>query len=76
MKDGQKALDNSVPVPNKDKTNKKERRIGISEGEFVVIDRTCPGQYHGHVREWQDLTRKMQEALKSAVLTNKKGKIL
>jgi hypothetical protein len=69
---GQEALDNSVPV----KTTSTTRRIGVSNGEIVVLDKTSEGVYHGHVRIWQELTDVMQNALIKAGLVNDKGKIL
>lgn len=69
--DGQAALDNSIPLgPNTD------RRIGISNGEFVVLDKTSDGLYHGHVRSWDELTPKMQAVLRKAGLVDKKGNII
>jgi hypothetical protein len=69
--DGQGALDNSVSIgPN------TTRRVGISQGEFVVLDETGNGIFHGHVREWGDLTQEMQAALRKSGLVNKKGKII
>lgn len=69
--DGQAALDNSLPIgPN---TN---RRIGISNGEFVVLDNTIGDIFHGHVRSWDELTQIMQAVLRKAGLVTKKGKIL
>lgn len=75
--DGQAALDNSVLIKGT-----SARRIGISNGQFVVLDRTLQGSnpsqdiYHGHVRTWKELNDKMQEALKEAGLVNSKGKII
>lgn len=67
-KDGQFALDNSVPIG--DNTT---RRVGIdSNGDFVVFDETTPGTFHGHVRTWnksngnQGLTQAMKNALYDA----------
>lgn len=64
-KDGQFALDNSVPIG--DNTT---RRVGIdSNGDFVVLDETAPGTFHGYVRTWnrsngnQGLTQAMKNAL-------------
>ena len=63
-----------------DKVNK--RRVGISDNEFVVLNRTKKGVtrdkdvFHGYVQTWEDLEEKMQEALKNAELTDKNGKIL
>ena len=67
-KDGQFALDNSVPIG--DNTT---RRVGIdSNGDFVVFDETSPGTFHGHIRTWnrsngnQGLTQAMKNALYDA----------
>ena len=67
-KDGQFALDNSVPIG--DNTT---RRVGIdSNGDFVVFDETASGTFHGHVRTWnrnngnQGLTQAMKNALYDA----------
>ena len=74
--DGQETLDNSLPL--NDTTN---RRIGICNGEFVVVDHTSgglypAGVYHGHVRPWGELTQSMQAILRKAGLVNKKGEII
>ncbi len=70
---GQKALDNSLPI-----MGNTTRRVGISHGEFVVLDETRTGMkiFHGHVRKWKDLTVEMQNALRKTGLVNRKGKIL
>ena len=57
-KDGQKALDNSVRI-----SESSVHKIGISEGEFVVLMKTAEGIYHGHVRSWNNLTQDMRTAL-------------
>ncbi|WP_113672604.1 RHS repeat-associated core domain-containing protein [Vallitalea guaymasensis] len=68
--DGQDALNNSISIgPNTD------RRIAVSNGEFVVLDKTREGLYHGHVRGWDDLSQQMQSALRKENLVTKKGKI-
>jgi hypothetical protein len=69
--DGQKALDNSFKVDKPD----SRRRIGISNGEFVVLDQTRPGLFHGHVRIWEELEREMRAPLMKAGLVTSKGKI-
>ena len=69
-KNGQKALNNSVEVED------SSGRVGVSDGEFVVLKETSPGKYHGHVRNWEELTGDMQEALKKYKLASPKGKIL
>jgi hypothetical protein len=72
--DGQKVLDNSVPI----KPETTTRRVGVDEdaGEIVVLDETEPGVYHGHVRTWGQLTDDMRKALVRAGLTNRRGKVI
>ena len=66
-KDGQFALDNSAPIGEN-----TSRRIDLdSNGDFVVLDETTPGTFHGHIREWssngnQGLTQEMKNALYKA----------
>ena len=77
-KDGQEALDNSVPVKNKDGTDSK-RRVGVSDGEFVVLCPTLDGEWHGHVRPWdggegERLTPSMKKALEKAGMANVRGR--
>lgn len=67
---GQCALDNSVSIGKN-----TLRRIGISNGEIVVLDQTSPGLFHGHVRSWADLTDQMKSALVNSNLVSLKGKI-
>lgn len=79
-KNGQRALDNSVPLNDK-------RRIGVDAGnqQIVVLDRTgnlvkdkkvVGGQYHGHVRKWEELTKDMKDALTGeGVKVDRRGKI-
>jgi hypothetical protein len=69
--DGQAALNNSVSIGSN-----TTRRVGVSNGEIVVLDQTSPEVFHGHVRSWNELTPQMQSALRKAGLVNKKGKII
>ena len=69
-KDGQGALDNSIPIG--DTTS---RRIGISSEEFVVFDETSPGVFHGHVRTWDELTNTMKSIFIKSGKVTKKGRI-
>lgn len=71
-------MDNSVQVKPT-----SHRRVGIdnANGEIVVLDRTREisngvEEFHGHVREWDDLHPDQQKALKNAKKVNKKGKII
>jgi len=82
-KSGIEALNNSAEVLNKGGIqHQNKQRIGISNGEFVVLNRTHKGAtraediFHGHVREWKDLGDEIQKALKKARLTDDNGKIL
>jgi hypothetical protein len=72
-KDGQTALDNSTQVKDT-----SPRRVGVDKAneEIVVLDQTSEGVFHGHVREWGELTSEMQNALKEAGLTDARGGIL
>ena len=55
---GKESLGNSVPIgPN------TTRRVGISDGEIVVLDETRSGVFHGHARSWNELTEQMKTAL-------------
>ena len=53
------------------------RRVGVdSENkEFNVFDEHSEGKFHGHVRQWGELTQEMKNVLIDAGLVNKKGKI-
>lgn len=74
-KDGQKALDNSVPVEG------GPHRVGISEGEIVVLRQTAEGIFHGYVTTWKALaqggtsTQAIRSALMKYQLVNNLGKI-
>jgi len=41
------------------------RRVGVDvvNNEIVVLDQTLNNVFHGHVREWIELTSDMKEAL-------------
>ena len=68
--DGQAALDNSVPLgPN------THRRVGVSDGEIVVLDETTPGVYHGHVRSWDELSNPMKSVLRKNGMVDNKGRV-
>jgi len=68
-KDGQVALDNSVLVKDK---GHFDRRVGISDGEIVVLDGNIRDGYHGHVRTWEEICAdQASNDVKSALLQNK-----
>jgi RHS repeat-associated protein len=70
---GQEALDFSIPIsPN------TSRRVGIDyqTGAFVVFDETMTGVFHGHVRTWNELTQRMQAALRTWGFVDKRGNIM
>ncbi len=82
-KNGASAFKESVVVENNGGLMQEgKRRVGVSDGEYVVFDRTSKGItpdkdiFHGHVRSWTDLGPAMQQALKKAGLTNNNGKII
>lgn len=70
---GQEALDNSVRVKDT-----SPRRVGVDPKtkDIVVFDQHLEGKFHGHVREWGELTSEMQNALRSSGLVNARGKVL
>jgi len=68
---GQQALDVSICL-----NNNTARRISINNGEFVVLDKTSKGLYHGHVRSWSELTHEMKRVFIKEGLVNHKGKII
>jgi hypothetical protein len=69
---GQDTLDKSVQVKPT-----SPRRVGVDEttDEFVVFDETGGNEYHGHVREWHELTQDMKNALIREGLVDRKGRI-
>ncbi|MFG1606771.1 LamG-like jellyroll fold domain-containing protein [Actinoplanes sp. NPDC049265] len=84
--DGQAAFENSIEW-TPEAPGQAPRRIGVSNGEIVILDRTeqracgCGAQedgynniWHGHVRPWDELKDNMKEALKKAKLVDKKGR--
>lgn len=71
-KNGQKALDCSIQIKQT-----SSGRIGISNGEFVVLRETTKGVYHGYVvNTWNELEPLMQQALRRAGYTNANGKVI
>ncbi|HHW7506535.1 TPA: VENN motif pre-toxin domain-containing protein [Mannheimia haemolytica] len=69
---GQEVLNESIQVKAT-----STRRVGVDKltGEYAVFDQTEKNIYHGHVRNWNELTTEMKNALKEAGLVNDKGKI-
>ena len=68
--DGQAALDNSFPI-----SSNSHRRIGVSNGQFVVLPQTSPGVHHGYVVQWDELTNQMKSVLYQNGVVGKNGKI-
>ena len=68
---GQEALDTSVQVKGT-----SPRRVGVDPqtGEYVVLDQTSPGKFHGHVRTWNELTPEMKRALTDSGMASSRGK--
>ncbi|MEU5938041.1 hypothetical protein ABZ807_02450 [Micromonospora sp. NPDC047548] len=85
--DGQAALKNSVEI-TPDAPGQAPRRIGVSNGQLVMLDRTqqipcgcgkvdggVNNIWHGHVREWREFEQGEQSALIKAGLVTRKGKV-
>ena len=72
-RDGVKALRNSYGV-----SENAPRRIAADavSGQFVILDRTGKGLWHGHVRIWDNLTQGMRNALIRNGITNQRGKVI
>ena len=68
---GQAALDLSTQVKS---TSPRRVAYEPSWGEFVVLDQTSDGIFHGHVRPWNDLTTDMQNALVDQGVVNRRGR--
>ena len=73
-KNGQKALDNSIEVSKSDKHNSS--RVGISEGELVVLRESGDGTFHGYVVEWKELFQQQKTPLLRSKMVSSSGKIL
>jgi len=54
------------------------RRIGVdvANKEFVVLDRTKDGVWHGHARSWDQLTQNMRNTLVKSGVADLRGKII
>jgi hypothetical protein len=72
---GQDALDNSLSI-----SENTTRRVGIdySADRFLVFDETYPGEgvFHGHYRDWSELTQQMQSVLRRAGMSSGRGAVL
>ena len=68
--DGQAALDNSFQI-----SSNSQRRIGVSNGQIVVLPQTSPGVYHGYVVQWNKLKNHMKSVLYQNGVVGKNGKI-
>lgn len=71
-------MDNSVQIKDK---GHFERRVGISDGEIVILDGNLNEGYHGHVRSWDEIASSpymndIKKALLDNNLVDKTGKIL
>lgn len=75
-KNGQKALDNSIEIEGNG-----NGRVGVSEGQIVILRLTSEGVFHGYVLLWEAMRsdpdmRKTINNMVKAGLINGKGKIL
>jgi hypothetical protein len=70
---GQTALDNSVRIKDT-----SPHRVGVDKAnkEIVMLNEHLPGKFHGHVREFGDLSQEAQNALRKSGLVNARGKIV
>ena len=68
---GQAALDISIQVKP---TSPRRVAHEPTANEFVVLDETLEGEFHGHVVPWSELHQDMQNALIKAGVVTRKGK--
>jgi len=68
---GQAALDLSVQVKP---TSPRRVAYEPDAGQFVVLDETVPGQFHGHVVPWSNLHTDMKNALVNLGVVNRRGR--
>lgn len=75
--DGQKALDESLPVPNKG-SDKIKQRVTIQDKKIIILKEHLPGKWHAYIEE--DINRQGASAAKQVLveagIINDKGKIL
>lgn len=69
---GQAALDASTQIKS---TSPRRIAVDTDAQEFVVFDQTVVGEFHGHVRTWEQLSDQMKSLLRKQGLVNKKGRI-
>ena len=86
-RNGQDALNNSMEL-TPEGPGQAPRRIGVANGEIVVLDRTgqvpcgCSHEggmnniWHGHVRTWDQLSPRMQSLLRRGGLVDRRGRPL
>ena len=65
-KDGQKALDQSVPFKTKG-SQRYERRIGVEDDYYVIFDEHRPGEFHGHICTWEELIKRNDVEIRKAL---------
>lgn len=70
---GQEALDTSITF-----SGNSRNRVGVdyAEGQFVVFMEHDAGEFHGHVRTWEELNNAQRAALRKAGMATGKGEIL
>jgi hypothetical protein len=73
-RNGQDALEDSIAVNPATTT----RRISYDPraNEFVALDETVEGVFHGHVRSWGELKHSMQRALIDAGVVDRRGRAI
>lgn len=69
---GQAVLDTSTQIKA---TSPRRLAVDTNAQEFVVFDETVKGEYHGHVRSWDQLNDQMKALLRKQGAVNKKGRI-
>ena len=71
---GQEALNNSFLV--KQKRAGFSQRISVEGDHFVVLDEQRPGVFHGHQRDWNELSQDQKNTLIKNKVTDVKGRLI
>lgn len=69
----EKSLNDSIQIKD---TSPRRISVDSKTGEIDIFDSTNNGTYHGHQRQWNELTQEMKNVLIKAGKANSKGVII
>jgi hypothetical protein len=70
-KNGQQLLNNAYKIESSE-----DALIAVEEDYFVIFYKTMEREFHGHIRQWNQLTDHMKNTLIRNGLTKRSGKII